>query len=408
MNLPAIASLGLVVLIPVFAHSQTPERLQNLPMGWRVASSIMVDGKQTEAIGKRLGATINRLTNTTLVVDGRQIKINIITCPTEADAERAQRAMLPIHNGNHAECPRDGVLVLEIVCPDQRLIERAYDDLKLPRPSMTYTITFRAAPVEKCDYMHWNKLFNAFLSPTRTEESIRLATRSFTFGNQVRLRIHGQGEAKTEYVFAPKPVGTKSDGDGIATQTFANLPRMLGTPYFEVRATVTSACPPLTQTKRKVDQELLAANEFWPTKDLEIVALARKITEGKTDARSKADAILAWLMPGKNIRFAGDVTGSRYGVAQVLKQGYGHCWDFSDCFVTLCRAAGVPSRQVLGWLHGVSGHVWAEVLVEGRGWLAVDPTAGRPCDCRHIPLVVTEDGRMPFVYVSPVSVQVQK
>jgi hypothetical protein len=85
-----------------------------------------------------------------------------------------------------------------------------------------------------------------------------------------------------------------------------------------------------------------------------------------------------------------------------LDQKFGHCWDFSDCFVTLARAAGVPSRQVAGWLYAASGHVWAEFYREGQGWQQVDPTGGGklPCGIYHIPYFTTEDGEMPVLYVA--------
>jgi transglutaminase-like putative cysteine protease len=111
-------------------------------------------------------------------------------------------------------------------------------------------------------------------------------------------------------------------------------------------------------------------------------------------------------MPGRHIRFGGPVTGSRYGVRQVLDQGFGHCWDFSDVCVTLCRAAGVPSRQVAGWLHEQSGHIWAEVLLEGKGWQQVDPTAGMACGSDYIPYLVSETGEMTLVYLSMPQVEV--
>jgi transglutaminase-like putative cysteine protease len=118
-------------------------------------------------------------------------------------------------------------------------------------------------------------------------------------------------------------------------------------------------------------------------------------------------AILDWLVPGKNLKYGGQALGSRYGVKNVLKQRFGRCWDFSDCFVTLCRAVGVPCRQVMGWLHGESGHVWAEVLIEGKGWRQVDPTAGMGCDCRYIPYLASEAGPVSLVYVSAVNIKIK-
>lgn len=68
------------------------------------------------------------------------------------------------------------------------------------------------------------------------------------------------------------------------------------------------------------------------------------------------------------------------------KQGF--CEHFAAAFVVTMRAAGVPARVVTGYQGGeinpVDGtlvvrqsdaHAWAEVWLEGKGWLRVDPTA---------------------------------
>ena len=98
----------------------------------------------------------------------------------------------------------------------------------------------------------------------------------------------------------------------------------------------------------------------------EVVALAKKITRNCKTDEQKVEALLEWLMPGRNIRFGGPIMGSRYGVKQTLDQGFGHCWDFSDLFVTLCRAAGVQARQVAGWLYGCGGAGLAVVVGRER------------------------------------------
>lgn len=66
----------------------------------------------------------------------------------------------------------------------------------------------------------------------------------------------------------------------------------------------------------------------------------------------------------------------------------GFCEHFSSAFVFLMRAADVPARVVTGYqggeLNPVDGfmmvrqsdaHAWAEVWLEGRGWVRIDPTA---------------------------------
>jgi len=66
----------------------------------------------------------------------------------------------------------------------------------------------------------------------------------------------------------------------------------------------------------------------------------------------------------------------------------GFCEHYASAFVLLMRAANIPARVVAGYqggeLNSVDGfleirqsaaHAWAEVWLEGKGWLRVDPTA---------------------------------
>jgi transglutaminase-like putative cysteine protease len=66
----------------------------------------------------------------------------------------------------------------------------------------------------------------------------------------------------------------------------------------------------------------------------------------------------------------------------------GFCEHYATAFATLMRAAGVPTRLVIGYQGGdynaagdylivrqSDAHAWTEVWLEGRGWVRVDPTA---------------------------------
>ena len=66
----------------------------------------------------------------------------------------------------------------------------------------------------------------------------------------------------------------------------------------------------------------------------------------------------------------------------------GFCEHYAGSFVFLMRAAGIPARVVLGYQGGernelggylivrqADAHAWAEVWLEGRGWVRIDPTA---------------------------------
>ncbi len=66
----------------------------------------------------------------------------------------------------------------------------------------------------------------------------------------------------------------------------------------------------------------------------------------------------------------------------------GFCEHYAAAFTSLMRAAGVPSRIVVGYqggemntwgkyyaVHQSDAHAWSEVWLEGRGWQREDPTA---------------------------------
>ena len=66
----------------------------------------------------------------------------------------------------------------------------------------------------------------------------------------------------------------------------------------------------------------------------------------------------------------------------------GFCEHYAGSFVFLMRAAGLPSRVVTGYqggeyndlggyyvLHQYDAHAWAEVWLQDRGWVRIDPTA---------------------------------
>lgn len=67
-------------------------------------------------------------------------------------------------------------------------------------------------------------------------------------------------------------------------------------------------------------------------------------------------------------------------VFDVLDNRTGDCTEHSQLFVTLARAAGLPAREVSGFVYGgdhdapsLGGHAWVEVFVDGR-WIGMDPT----------------------------------
>ncbi|MGB6306787.1 MAG: transglutaminaseTgpA domain-containing protein, partial [Steroidobacteraceae bacterium] len=66
----------------------------------------------------------------------------------------------------------------------------------------------------------------------------------------------------------------------------------------------------------------------------------------------------------------------------------GFCGHYASAFTVLMRAAGIPAHVVTGYQGGIfnrfadywivrqsDAHAWAEVWIQGRGWLRIDPTS---------------------------------
>ena len=122
--------------------------------------------------------------------------------------------------------------------------------------------------------------------------------------------------------------------------------------------------------------------------------LARTITAGLTNPYDQAMAIKTWL--GNNLRYTLVLAdpGKQEPVDFFLfDRKKGHCEYFASAFAVLARAAGIPTRQVNGFLGGEwneyqgyvavragDAHSWDEVFFPGAGWVTFDPTPSADLD----------------------------
>jgi transglutaminase-like putative cysteine protease len=124
-------------------------------------------------------------------------------------------------------------------------------------------------------------------------------------------------------------------------------------------------------------------------KDGIVLAKASEIVGARTEPLDKARAIYDWIVDNTFRR--GETRGCGLGnIAFMLESGDmgGKCADINSLYVGLARAVGLPARDFFGIRVaesavskslGKSGditkaqHCRAEVFVEGKGWLPVDP-----------------------------------
>lgn len=119
------------------------------------------------------------------------------------------------------------------------------------------------------------------------------------------------------------------------------------------------------------------------------VALGRQWSaESNGDDVAVVRRALAWIGEEFSYSLTVPPTGMNAVDDFLFETRVGFCQHYSSAFGVLMRAAGIPTRVVLGYAGGyrnpygdywsvrrMDAHAWNEVWLEGRGWTRVDPTA---------------------------------
>ena len=155
------------------------------------------------------------------------------------------------------------------------------------------------------------------------------------------------------------------------------------TTYDAVSHTQTRATQPLSRLARRVETELPKG------RNIRSLQLAQEMRARVGSDLAYVNAVLEFLRTGG---FVYSLTPPLLNYDSVddflFNTRSGFCGHYASAFVNLMRAANVPARVVTGYLGGEwnpigqyfivrqsDAHSWAEVWIDGRGWLRVDPTA---------------------------------
>lgn len=117
-------------------------------------------------------------------------------------------------------------------------------------------------------------------------------------------------------------------------------------------------------------------------------ARAGELRRQHPDDRELIDAVLEWFNTGNFEYSLETMPLGRHGADELLFDlRTGYCEYYASAFVVLMRSAGIPARIVTGYQGGFwqaggeyllvrqsDAHAWAEVWLEGEGWIRVDPT----------------------------------
>jgi transglutaminase-like putative cysteine protease len=124
--------------------------------------------------------------------------------------------------------------------------------------------------------------------------------------------------------------------------------------------------------------------------DAAIAALAAK-AQAAGDALAVAHAMSAAVAGA--IVWTPGATKAHTTAAEALALGEGVCQDHAHVLIAMARGAGFPARYVAGYmLHDAdipaqdAAHAWAEIWVDGLGWVGFDPANSCCPDARYVRL----------------------
>jgi transglutaminase-like putative cysteine protease len=392
--------------------AQPPHPFPALPNEWKIVRNDVIAAKQREAVAKKLNLQLVDMANTVVEYRGAQIQINRLDCPSVQEAEKATKTLIQIKQNPRQVLRRDKQVYEWVVRKpeDGKLAILSRYALGIQPSVIQYRIAFDATPLKRSTDMQWNTMYNYFRQLEKGDPQIasKIAKErdQFLFDEALSLRRYGLGSQAIEWEVKPKskPLPTTADEDGLVRFPVSTDQQRLEFPYLHVVGNIRSESMKTSPCSQSDSSRWIRSNEAWPANDKRIQDLVRSILQGNENPQQKLDKILEWTSVSGKLRYGGDVVGSRYGCLRVLEQGYGRCWDYSDVMITLCRAAGLPTRQVFGWMDLGEGHVWVEVLLE-NAWMQVDPTTGCPCGSDYIPLANSDDGQTPLLYLSSVMIE---
>ncbi|KKU25702.1 MAG: Transglutaminase family protein [Microgenomates group bacterium GW2011_GWA2_46_16] len=182
----------------------------------------------------------------------------------------------------------------------------------------------------------------------------------------------------------PKPIGVARDDDGnwLARYSLKGGQKL----SIEAVVSVTISLSP-NETQKKLDEgeiaQYLKPLPYWEADDPAIKTLAATYTTPK--------AIYDYVVSTLSYDYERvKTTPKRKGAIEALKTPKSAiCMEFTDLFIAIARAAGIPARESVGYAHTTNAklrplslvtdvlHAWPEYYDRESGvWIPVDPTWG--------------------------------
>jgi hypothetical protein len=139
------------------------------------------------------------------------------------------------------------------------------------------------------------------------------------------------------------------------------------------RPTMDGSLEKLSAENKKL---FITSTAFLNLEDTMVVKYAKEIVGNESDPWKKSILIRNWV--NKNMKFNPGIVIAPS--KEIIRNMEGTCVSFATITTTLCRAAGIPARFLMGYVYvdGMwGGHAWAEVNINDS-WLPIDAAVVSP------------------------------
>jgi len=196
------------------------------------------------------------------------------------------------------------------------------------------------------------------LPPYQEVQSMEISPKDY------ELVVDEYGNHYAEFDFSEQPAGT--------TQT-VNI---------DYRVAVNELTYDLSVCQGELPDDFIQPELRIESANPQIVALASELSRDKGTVCQQVRAFYDYI--GNELVYTSN--GENWGAQAALGPMGSDCTEYTSLLVALSRAQSIPARYFEGLLYLDKGtdaiakieHAWPDVYMPGVGWVAMDPTLGRP------------------------------
>lgn len=198
----------------------------------------------------------------------------------------------------------------------------------------------------------------------------------------------------------PKPLTMKTDKDGntIAIYILSPLKKIeievIGTAKLFGKQINPEFGKNFTDLPKNLVNMYTKPRKYWESDSTNVEKVAKELKDEKSNVIKNAQKIYNFITNNLSYNFGASQRGlvERQGAETILStKGSWTCMEFTDLFIAVARAVGIPAREVNGYAFtgndnnrplsislkgGDFLHAWPEFYDSYYGWIQVDPTWG--------------------------------